>query len=91
MVPAFVGAREAALRQALETAGVEFIEENGGGLGVRFGTRSSIRQKTKTLRSIAEWQGRDHAYTRNATLDHFHRVTGFIVQNEAKLLWNSEC
>ena len=28
-------ANEAALRQALETAGVEFIDENGGGPGVR--------------------------------------------------------
>jgi transcriptional regulator with XRE-family HTH domain len=28
-------ANEAALRQALEAAGVEFIEENGGGPGVR--------------------------------------------------------
>jgi hypothetical protein len=29
-------ANEAALRSALEAAGVEFIEENGGGEGVRF-------------------------------------------------------
>lgn len=28
-------ANEAALRTALETAGVEFIDENGGGWGVR--------------------------------------------------------
>jgi hypothetical protein len=28
-------ANEAALRKALETAGVEFIDENGGGPGVR--------------------------------------------------------
>jgi hypothetical protein len=28
-------ANEAALRQALEAAGVEFIDENGGGPGVR--------------------------------------------------------
>jgi hypothetical protein len=28
-------ANEAALRKALEAAGVEFIEENGGGPGVR--------------------------------------------------------
>jgi len=28
-------ANEAALRQALENAGVEFIDENGGGAGVR--------------------------------------------------------
>ena len=31
VVPAFVRANEAALRQALEAAGVEFIDENGGG------------------------------------------------------------
>jgi hypothetical protein len=30
-------ANEAALRQALESAGVEFIDENGGGPGVRSG------------------------------------------------------
>ena len=29
-------AHEAALRKALETAGVVFIDENGGGSGVRF-------------------------------------------------------
>jgi len=27
------------LRRAIETAGIEFIEENGGGLGVRFRKR----------------------------------------------------
>ncbi len=36
-------ANEAALRKALETAGVEFIDENGGGPGVRL--RKPIRQK----------------------------------------------
>jgi hypothetical protein len=29
-----------ALRRALERAGVEFIAENGGGVGVRFSKRS---------------------------------------------------
>jgi hypothetical protein len=29
-------ANEAALRRALEAAGIEFIEDNGGGAGVRF-------------------------------------------------------
>jgi hypothetical protein len=29
-------ANEAALRQALEAAGIEFIDNNGGGAGVRF-------------------------------------------------------
>jgi hypothetical protein len=36
-------ANEAALRKALESAGVEFIDENGGGPGVRL--RKPIRQK----------------------------------------------
>jgi hypothetical protein len=36
-------ANEAALRKALETAGVEFIDENGGGPGVRL--RKPIRQQ----------------------------------------------
>jgi hypothetical protein len=31
-------ANEAALRKALEAAGVEFIDENGGGPGVRLRT-----------------------------------------------------
>ena len=35
VVPAFVGANEAVLRQPLEAAGVEFIDENGGGSGLR--------------------------------------------------------
>jgi hypothetical protein len=33
---AATAANEAALRAALESAGVEFIHENGGGAGVRF-------------------------------------------------------
>jgi hypothetical protein len=36
-------ANEAALRQALESAGVEFIDENGGGAGVRLKRRSPKR------------------------------------------------
>jgi hypothetical protein len=36
---------EAALRRALETAGIEFIDNNGGGEGVRF--RKSQRYKKK--------------------------------------------
>jgi hypothetical protein len=32
-------ANEAAIRHALELAGIEFIEENGGGLGIRFRKR----------------------------------------------------
>jgi hypothetical protein len=36
-------ANEAALRKALEAAGVEFIDENGGGPGVRL--RKSPKQK----------------------------------------------
>jgi hypothetical protein len=36
-------ANEAAVRRALEAAGIEFIEDNGGGEGVRF--RKSKRRK----------------------------------------------
>ena len=39
------GANEAALRQALEAAGVEFIDENGGGPGVRL--RKSGKEKPR--------------------------------------------
>jgi len=41
-------ANELAIRQAFESAGVEFIDENGGGQGVRLGKRN---QKRKELRS----------------------------------------
>ena len=34
-----------ALRQALEAAGVEFIDENGGGPGVRLGKRNVKQSK----------------------------------------------
>ena len=36
---------EAALRRALEAAGVEFIDENGGGAGVRLRKREPMRRK----------------------------------------------
>jgi transcriptional regulator with XRE-family HTH domain len=36
-----------AVRQALESAGVEFIDENGGGAGVRLRKRSEKRLKPK--------------------------------------------
>ena len=36
---------EAALRQALESAGVEFIDENGGGAGVRL--RKPAKEKSR--------------------------------------------
>lgn len=38
-------ANEAAIRMALEIAGVEFIDENGGGPGVRL--RQSARRKPR--------------------------------------------
>jgi hypothetical protein len=38
-------ANEAALRQVLEAAGVEFIDENGGGPGVRL--RKSGKEKPR--------------------------------------------
>ncbi len=42
-IPA-TSANEAALRSALEAAGVEFIDENGGGAGVRL--KKSLRKRT---------------------------------------------
>ena len=38
-------ANEAALRRALEAAGVEFIHENGGGAGVRLRKPSQAKPK----------------------------------------------
>jgi hypothetical protein len=38
-------ANEAAIRQAFETAGIEFIEENGAGEGVRFRKPRRVRRK----------------------------------------------
>jgi len=38
-------ANDFAIRRALEAAGVEFIDENGGGAGVRL--RKSAKGKTK--------------------------------------------
>jgi hypothetical protein len=40
-------ANDLAIRRALEAAGVEFIDENGGGLGVRLKKRT--RPKSKAL------------------------------------------
>jgi hypothetical protein len=40
-------ANQAALRHALEAAGVEFIDENGGGAGVRLRKPSGPSPKTK--------------------------------------------
>ena len=37
-------ANEAAIRRALETAGIDFIDDNGGGAGLRF--RKSHRTRT---------------------------------------------
>jgi hypothetical protein len=39
-------ANESALRVALESAGIEFIDENGGGAGVRFRKRSRLWRRT---------------------------------------------
>jgi hypothetical protein len=38
-------ANEAALRRALEAAGIEFIEDNGGGEGVRFHKPQKFHKK----------------------------------------------
>ncbi len=37
-------AANAAIRRALETAGIEFIEENGGGAGVRFRRHARLKK-----------------------------------------------
>ena len=41
-------ANEAALRRALEAAGVEFIEDNGGGEGVRFRKPQRFSKKDRS-------------------------------------------
>jgi hypothetical protein len=38
-------ANEAAIRRALEIAGIEFIEDNGGGEGVRFRKPQTIKKR----------------------------------------------
>jgi hypothetical protein len=43
-------ANEAALRHALEAAGVEFIDENGGGPGVRLRKSEKKRLANKPIR-----------------------------------------
>jgi transcriptional regulator with XRE-family HTH domain len=44
---ALTAANELAIRRALETAGVVFIEENGGGAGVRLRERQSAKSRAK--------------------------------------------
>ena len=46
-------ANDLAVRRALETAGIDFIDENGGGPGVRLRKRQRAKQSksTKTVRS----------------------------------------
>jgi hypothetical protein len=39
-------ANEAALRRALETAGIDFIEDDGGGEGVRFRKPRKAKKRT---------------------------------------------
>ena len=41
-------ANEAALRRALEAAGIEFIDSNGGGDGVRFRKLQRFNEKQKS-------------------------------------------
>jgi hypothetical protein len=40
-------ANDLAVRRALESAGIEFIDENGGGLGVRFQKRQGSKAPKK--------------------------------------------
>jgi len=44
----------AALRRALELAGVEFIDENGGGVGVRYRKRQRAK-RTRQSRTVIRW------------------------------------
>ena len=37
-------ANDAAVRRALESAGIEFIDENGGGPGVRLHRRTAVEE-----------------------------------------------
>ena len=41
-------ANEAAFRRALEAAGIEFIENNGGGEGVRFCVSQKMKKKRRS-------------------------------------------
>jgi hypothetical protein len=46
-VTAMTVSNNLAVRRALEAAGVEFIDENGGGPGVRLRKRNEAKPKTK--------------------------------------------
>jgi len=41
---AMTAANDAAVRRALESAGIEFIDENGGGPGVRLRKRQRLKK-----------------------------------------------
>lgn len=43
-----ISANEAAIRRAFEAAGIDFIEENGGGEGVRFRARKRGKPRKAT-------------------------------------------
>ena len=43
-------ANNLAIRQALEEAGIEFIDENGGGVGVRLRTKTGTKNKSVVFR-----------------------------------------
>jgi hypothetical protein len=45
------GSTATALRKALESAGIEFIDENGGGPGVRLRRRQQKKKKQDAARS----------------------------------------
>jgi transcriptional regulator with XRE-family HTH domain len=45
--PRVSGDAKAKLQKAIEAAGIEFIDENGGGLGVRFRKPSEVKPKKK--------------------------------------------
>lgn len=47
---AMTAANNAAVRSALENAGIEFIDENGGGPGVRLRKRNRQKKKVISMR-----------------------------------------
>jgi hypothetical protein len=47
---AMTAANDAAVRSALENAGIEFIDENGGGPGVRLRKRNRLKKKAISMR-----------------------------------------
>jgi transcriptional regulator with XRE-family HTH domain len=67
------------LQMAIEAAGVEFIEENGGGLGVRF------RRKGKRKSTEDSWASMWTTFSTTAELD--FKITGEILGLDLAMLF----